>query len=220
MRNLSLIFLIILVTSLVACHEDAYETGDTGLSYLSAEMVNMKVKGKEVVSITTDNQKALTFKKGMNVAESMARPDTIYRLMLYYSSVEGSPINIYDYYIVPQLNPMPLSETSTKDTDPLKLVSVCKSSDERFIDLSLGLLGSKTDERKHLICVTEDSVLTEKNGGKHHYFTLRHKQNDIPQYITTDMFASIPIAQYPSGTKFTITITTFGGIEKKEFSKR
>lgn len=221
MRNYSFIFsILILVTSLVACSEDAYETGDTNLSYMSAEMVNMRVKGKDVVSIINDSQNSLEFKKGLKVAESMARPDTIYRLMLYYSNVVGSPIEIYDYYMVPMLNPLPPAEALTVSTDPLKLTSIWMSPDESYLNLNLGVKGGKADDKKHVICVTEDSVVTEQSGCSHHYFTLRHAQNDIPQYVTSDLFVSLPLSAYPSGTKMTMTINTFDGIEKKEYVKR
>ena len=44
---------------MVSCTVDPYESGDSSLSYLKAEMVDMRVMGKGVQSIVSDEDEQL-----------------------------------------------------------------------------------------------------------------------------------------------------------------
>lgn len=67
---------------MVSCTVEPYESGDSSLSYLKAEMVDMRVMGKGVQSILSDEDEQLRVSSEFQVPQKMERNDTIYRMML------------------------------------------------------------------------------------------------------------------------------------------
>ena len=57
---------------MVSCTVEPYETGDTSLSYLMAEMVDMHVVGREIKSIVTDSDERLAVSSSYLLPENGA----------------------------------------------------------------------------------------------------------------------------------------------------
>lgn len=212
---------------LVACSSDPYETGDTSLSYLHADMVDMHVVGQKVESIVTDNDEQLAIASDMKVASSMARVDTTYRVMLYYNKVEGKTIEINGSSSVAVIRPhvnyqsttqMDLSKPLTLKTDPLTLTSVWRSANGKYLNLSLGLKGGEASDARHKLSFTEDSLKTNIDGTEERYISLRHDQCDIPEFYTSNMYLSIPLSYYTKGTTLHLYINTYKGMETRSFT--
>ena len=68
---------------MTGCKSDDYETGDGSLSYLHTEMCDIVAKAGLITSITTDDDVALPFQKGLGLTN--CPNDTILRMMLYYT---------------------------------------------------------------------------------------------------------------------------------------
>ena len=79
---------------MVSCTVEPYETGDTSLSYLMAEMVDMHVVGREIKSIVTDSDERLAVSSSYLLPENMEHRDTTYRMMLYYNKEGNKPIEL------------------------------------------------------------------------------------------------------------------------------
>ena len=81
-RSLSLVSAFLLM---VSCTVEPYETGDTSLSYLMAEMVDMHVVGREIKSIVTDSDERHAVSSSYFLPENMEHMDTMYSMMLFYN---------------------------------------------------------------------------------------------------------------------------------------
>lgn len=215
--KLFLTCLLALVLGLGACTVDTYKSGDNAMSYMTAEMVDMKVKDRDVISIVNDSNIALPFKKGLSVSQQLARPDTIYRLLMYYNRVGNQPITIYGNDMVSVVKPVQPDAAKTTKTDPVVLKSAWMSYNGKYLNMSLGLIGGVSDGKTHLIDITNDGCQKDAEGNDCYRFSLRHDQNGIPQYYTSDCFLSLPLADYTPGTHITLAITTSEGTKEKEF---
>lgn len=193
-----------------ACETDSYDKGDGTLSYYRADMVEMHVSNRSITSIKTDASETLSLPQGLKVGEDLEHPDTTYRLMLYYNKVEGYPIDIMAYDWVSVITPIaPGDDALTMATDPMN-VAGWMSENGKYLNFTLSVKTGKADD-KHIIEVTEDALDTDNDGTPHHYITLRHSQNDIPEYYTGVVHVSIPLSPYGKGEKITVSATTYSG---------
>lgn len=201
-----------------ACSKDSYNTGDSDLSHLRAEMVSMHVKETEVKSIVTDEDVTLEFNT-LHVSESYARPDTTYRALLYYNKVEGKPIEVISASIAKLL--VPNAECKTKATDPLTYVSGWIAPNHKYVNLCLGLmLGNADDEKaKQSVELQLDSVETDDSGHKTYFVSVKHDQGGVPQYYTQNYYFSIPLDGLQAGDKMQFTVNTYKGTLTNSFAK-
>lgn len=214
------IYIAIATAILAACATDAYETGDSSLSYMRADMADMKVEGRAVKSIVTDQSLSLPFDSKLSVSEKMARPDTTYRVMLYYNKVEGKDIEIISSQLVSVVNPAMDRKLSTEAIDPLILTSAWQAENGKYINVRLGLkTGNAGDEAKQYIDVRLDSIVVHRDGATHRYLTLCHGQNNIPQYYTQDAYLSISQTGYGVGDVTHLRVNTYEGVVEKNFTK-
>jgi hypothetical protein len=96
----------------------------------------------EVISITTDEGETLPLQT-YHTAKWIARPDTIYRCMLYYNKVkanDGKPMaEVISLGRVHCLQITPLSEFEDYKVDPVKFESLWKSKSGKYLNLHLQL---------------------------------------------------------------------------------
>ena len=136
----SSLLLIVAFFLMVSCTVDPYETGDTSLSYLKAEMVDMHVVGREVRSIVTDADEQLTVSSSYQLPESIEHSDTTYRMMLYYNKEGNKPIELKSIRQAHVVMPSDRQSSLTLKDDPVKLVSAWKAQNGNYLNLSLGLM--------------------------------------------------------------------------------
>ena len=144
------IFLFAVVMVLAACENEAYESGDGGLSAMRADFVEMRTDGNSnITSIETDDGEELWLTQAISTAWA-ERPDTVYRALMYYNKVadgEGAPKAeplAVSQVLVPQITPIGQLVGEMK-TDPVALVSAWKSPNGRYVNLELSLKTGAAD---------------------------------------------------------------------------
>lgn len=205
---------------MASCTVDPYESGDSSLSYLKAEMVDMHVVDKVVKSVVNDADEKLELSSAFLLPQKMEHADTTYRMMLYYNKVEKAPVDIKSIRLAHVVNPAKKDKALTLADDPLKLISAWKAENGAYLNLSLGLMTGNVEDEDAIqkIAVVADSVVAA-DGSKTYYLTLHHDQDSIPEFYTQTVYVSIPIRGLPKGDRICIRMNTYSGWIEKMFLK-
>ena len=224
---LRLIVIIILNSQLSilnsSCTQDGYDKGEGQYSYLLGDFVEAKIGAdKNIVSLMTDEGETLPLSKPYT-AKWITRSDTVYRCMLYYNKVRDSkgqnvaePISVGE---VPCPVIIPLSELEMEmKTDPVKFESAWMSKTGKYINLSFALKTGTTedDEAIHSLRVVQDTIKMNPDGTSTSYLRLYHDQGGVPDYYSTQVYASIITSEVLADSAC-ITINTYKGIVTKTF---
>ena len=206
---------------MVSCTVEPYESGDSSLSYLMAEMVDMHVVGREVKSIVNDADERLAVSSSYMLPENMEHRDTTYRMMLYYNKEENKPIELKSLKRAYVLKSTDKQSSLTLLDDPVKLISAWKAQNSSYINLSLGLMvgNADSDEAVHKVGIVADRVETMPNGSKTYNLTLHHDQGGIPEYYTQTVYISVPLKECAEGDRICIRLNTYSGWIEKTFVK-
>jgi hypothetical protein len=205
----------------VSCTVDPYETGDTSLSYLKAEMVDMHVVGREVRSIVTDADERLSVSSSFLLPEKIEHRDTTYRVMLYYNKVGNKPIELKSMRQAYVVRPSDRQSSLTLKDDPVKLISAWKAQNGNYLNLSLGFMTGNVDDdgAVHKLGLVVDAVETMGDGSRTYYLIFHHDQDSIPEYYTQTVYLSIPLKDYAIGDRICIKMNTYSGCIEKSFVK-
>ena len=224
---LRLIVIIILNSQLSilnsSCTQDGYDKGEGQYSYLRGDFVEAYIGAdKNMVSLMTDEGETLPLSQPYT-AKWITRSDTVYRCMLYYNKVRDSKgqdmaeaISVGE---VPCPVIIPLSELEVEmKTDPVKFESAWMSKTGKYINLSFALKTGTTgdDEAIHTLRVVQDTIMTNPDGSRTSYLRLFHDQGGVPDYYSTQVYASI-ITSEISADSVRIAINTYKGIVEKSF---
>ena len=206
---------------MASCTVEPYESGDTSLSYLMAEMVDMHVVGREIKSIVTDSDERLAVSSSYLLPEKMEHRDTTYRMMLYYNKEGNNSVDLKSLkraYVVKSSDKQ--SSLTLKD-DPVKFISAWKAQNGSYINMSLGLMvgNAENEDAVHKVGLVVNSVETMADGNKNYYFTLHHDQDSIPEYYTQTVYLSVPLKEYSAGDRICIRMNTYSGWIEKIFTK-
>ena len=206
---------------LVSCTVEPYELGDTSLSYLTAEMVDMHVVGREVRSLVTDADEQLAVSSSYQLPENMEHRDTTYRMMLYYNKEGNKPIELKSLRRAYVMKTSDKQSSLTLHDDPVKLISAWKAQNSSYINLSLGLMvgNAENEDAIHKLGIVVDGVETMADGSKTYYLTLHHDQDSIPEYYTQTVYVSVPLKEYAVGDRICIKMNTYSGWIEKIFVK-
>ena len=207
------------VTLVTACSIDAYEKGDGEYSLMTAEMVDATVgSDKYVTTVDTDEGERLMLDAPVKT-KWMEKGDTTYRALLYYNAMEGGKIEAISFNKVGVLIPANEKNNGKIDslkTDPLYVESIWMSKNKKYVNMRLRLLTGAADDEKavHTLGLFRD---TTANHG-HEHFTLYHHQGSRPEYYSTTVFVSIPLAKVQTDT-LTIVANTYDGPFSRTFIK-
>lgn len=206
---------------MASCTVEPYESGDTSLSYLMAEMVDMHVVGREIKSIVTDSDERLAVSSSYLLPENMEHRDTTYRMMLYYNKEGNNSVDLKSLkraYVVKSSDKH--SSLTLKD-DPVKFISAWKAQNGSYINMSLGLMvgNAENEDAVHKVGLVVNSVETMADGSKTFYLTLHHDQDSIPEYYTQTVYISVPLKEYSVGDRICIRMNTYSGWIEKIFTK-
>ncbi len=206
---------------MASCTVEPYETGDTSLSYLMAEMVDMHVVGREIKSIVTDSDERLAVSSSYLLPEKMEHRDTTYRMMLYYNKEGNKPIELKSLRRAHVVKASDKQSSLTIHDDPVKLISVWKAQNSSYINMSLGLMvgNVENEDAVHKVGLVVNSVETIADGSKTYYLTLHHDQDSIPEYYTQTVYLSVPLKEYSAGDRICIRMNTYSGWIEKIFTK-
>lgn len=228
MKSFHRLIVIIIINSLLSilncsCTQDGYDKGEGQYSYLLGDFVEAKIGAdKNIVSLLTDEGETLPLSKPYT-AKWITRSDTVYRCMLYYNKVRDSkgqdvaePISVGE---VPCPVIIPLSELEVEmKTDPVKFESAWMSKTGKYINLSFALKTGTTedDEAIHSLRVVQDTIKMNPDGTSTSYLRLYHDQGGVPDYYSTQVYASIITSEVLADSAC-ITINTYKGIVTKTF---
>ena len=228
MKSFHRLIVIIIINSLLSilhcsCTQDGYDKGEGQYSYLLGDFVEAKIGAdKNIVSLMTDEGETLPLSKPYT-AKWITRSDTVYRCMLYYNKVRDSkgqnvaePISVGE---VPCPVIIPLSELEVEmKTDPVKFESAWMSKTGKYINLSFALKTGTTedDEAIHSLRVVQDTIKMNPDGTSTSYLRLYHDQGGVPDYYSTQVYASIITSEVLADSAC-ITINTYKGIVTKTF---
>ncbi|WP_028896965.1 NigD-like C-terminal domain-containing protein [Prevotella sp. HUN102] len=211
-----LLFYLVLA-ALAACENNPYESGDSGLSYLRTDFVEANTNAdSRFVSALTDDGEALQLASPLS-ADWATTPDSTYRALLYYNKKGEtvSPIAISKVLV------MDIKSADAVEVveDPVKFNAAWLSKNRKYLNLGLGLKTGKVegDTKLQSLGVVCDSVKTE-NGVQTHYLRLHHRQNGVPEYYTTKLYVSIPIAGFRQGDILQLRMNTYEGEVIKSFA--
>ena len=175
-----------------------------------------------MVSLLTDEGETLPLSQPYT-AKWITRSDTVYRCMLYYNKVRDNkgqtvaePISVGE---VPCPVIIPLSELEVEmKTDPVKFESAWMSKTGKYINLSFALkTGSTEDEEAiHSLRVVQDTIMTNPDGTITSYLRLYHDQGGVPDYYSTQVYASLITSEILADSAC-ISINTYKGIVTKAF---
>ncbi len=215
------IWVLVVTFFVVSCTVDPYETGDTSLSYLKAEMVDMHVVGREVRSIVTDADERLSVSSSFLLPEKIEHRDTTYRVMLYYNKVGNKPIELKSMRQAYVVRPSDRQSSLTLKDDPVKLISAWKAQNGNYLNLSLGFMTGNMDDdgAVHKLGLVVDAVETMGDGSRTYYLIFHHDQDSIPEYYTQTVYLSIPLKDYAIGDRICIKMNTYSGFIEKSFVK-
>ena len=226
-RLLHLIVIIITHFSLLishsSCTQDAYEKGEGEYSLMRADFIEAHANGqKEIDRITTDDGDQYSVTKTFTT-KWVTTADSTYRCILYYNKVEeGSgkysvePISI-GQVPCPKITPLAELEKPMK-TDPVKFESAWLSKTGKYLNLSLYLMTGTTDDddASQTLHVVQDIIMTNPDATRTSHLRLYHDQGGIPEYYSTQVYASILTSQIDVDS-VSLTINTYKGLVTKTF---
>lgn len=204
---------------MASCTVDPYESGDTSLSYLKAEMVDMHVVDGRIMDTVTDADEQIAIPASYTVSGFAEKGDTTYRAMLYYNKEDVGEVTVKGIKLAHVLRPSASDRALTLATDPVKLVSAWRADNGSYVNLSLGLMvgNADDDDAIHKLSLVLENVESGGHGSKTYNLTLHHDQDSIPEYYTQTVYVSIPLRDYASGDRICIRVNTYSGMVEKEF---
>ena len=192
-----LLFLIVVCLT-YGCTQDAYDKGEGIYSLMRGDFAEANVNSnREVISITTDEGETLPLQT-YQTAKWIARPDTIYRCMLYYNKVKASDgksmAEVVSLGRVHCLQVTPLSKFEDYKDDPVKFESIWKSKSGKYLNLHLQLKTGYTEDTTAIqkLAFVSDGVIPHPDGRRTLSVRLHHDQGGVPEYYSTQAYLSIP----------------------------
>lgn len=217
MRKL-LIALIGTIT-LTACTNEAYQTGDSALSYLTTEFVEAHTNGDAIITYgITDKGDSIPFSKPIKPSWAK-QPDSLYRCLLFYKNQDiAKQVIILSRLSVLRIG-LPHDKDAVHATDPLGFESGWVSENKKYLNLCVAIKTSKPNEdgTRHQLSVVCNDVKQFSGGTKTYYLELKHNRNNISEYYTQKVYLSIPIHYIEAGSTIKMNINTYQGVIEKEF---
>lgn len=221
----SLAVIAFLIT-LTACTSESYDAGDGPNSYLTADLVLLRTSpDKSVRSALLDDGTALQFSNPF-AQEWLARPDSVYRALLYYDKNEATTdaaagsgtaaktiVRARSVRPVPVLSPVEAAKVDAMRTDPVGFESLWMSKNKSYINLSLLLKSGKTeaDDALHALGIVSHGTTTDAAGIRTLHLTLYHDQGGVPEYYTVQQYVSIPTQLLEEADTVELTLNTYNG---------
>ena len=216
--------LLPLVFVLLACENEAYDTGDGHLSAMRADFVEAQTDADALMaSIETDGGERLqpAWNGGWNVSARSCHPRHPCRRS-NDTWGQAEPLGITQV-LVPPVTAVDDVKDGLK-ADPLDFVSSWKSANGKYFNLELGVKtgtvdGSYGTQTLGLVCLGVDERV---DGTRLVRLALYHDQAGVPQYYTATAYLSIAASRLPieptEGDEVSIDIETYGGTLTRTFT--
>lgn len=218
---------ILLATALMlatGCKHNSYDSGDGELSYMRADFTEAHtVASKQMDYAVTDEGDKVVFAHRYG-CDWATKADSTYRSLVYYNKVDGmNEVSVVTITNVPVLH----FKTEAKDNkpenkrmDPVVFESAWLSKNRKWINIGFAIKTGQADtpDSKQVIGCFCDEVKTLSDGTKEYHLSLYHNQNNVPEYYSSRMFASIPTDGMSQGDKIIVNIMGYNGLVTKEFT--
>ncbi len=114
-----MVMLLVTLLMVVACKHDFFEKGDSGLSYLNTDFVEVRTnEAAELVEAVTDKGELLKLQPHLKKLWAMTS-DTTYRALLYYDKVVDGKTKAIEVSQVPVLRMRLALNVDVVHTDPV-----------------------------------------------------------------------------------------------------
>ena len=103
-------------------------------------------------------------------------------------------------------------------TDPVKFESAWMSKTGKYLNLSLYLMTGKTDDEQasQTLRIVRDTIMTNPDNTHTCYLRLYHDQGAVPEYYSTQVYASIATEQIEADS-VKITMNTYKGVVSRSY---
>jgi len=198
-----------------ACTTEDYESGNGEYSYLRADFAEVHTVGsKKVANARTDEGDSLVLQPPLDCSWTTT-PDSTYRALLYYSRELGKKLEVKGFSAmqVLVLNTKVPKEGTEVRTDPLTLESAWLSPNGKYLNLGLYVKIGKGDAKDayQTLGMVRDTVITTDDGTKVHHLRLMHNQNGMPEYYSSRIYTSTPLAPFGKGDVLRVEVNTYEG---------
>lgn len=211
MKKIALISVFCIL--LIGCSKDKFHYPDALTNLVEADTDNQG----NLKLIRTDEGEA--FKPSTSVHLKDATPDSTYRVLCMYQSLEHSQADIYKMNgILCSSNPIAIEDLKEDDllsNDPVKLTSIWCSS--KYVNLRLGVMTK--DEEKQISRFILTGKHTTAGGQQAFHLQLSHDQNNDPEAYTKDCYLSCPLKtlEPQKGDSIYFTLHTYEGVSTTGF---
>lgn len=209
-----LLLVAVLSVILAACTSEAYDSGDTPLSYLSAEWADVETNSDgRIAYAVTDAGQRLTLSPPYEASWLGQTPDTTCRALLYHGQVSGGATEAKAVSPVLMLDIVDRLAGVSPKTDPFGNMRAWISANGKYLNLVLTLkVGRKTDApTQQRIGLLRDSITTMADGARCCWLTIAHDQNGVPQYYSQEACLSVPMSQFAGVRKICLRTQTYQG---------
>lgn len=205
--------MISLMVVLVSCEQDSYEKGEGEYSLLRGDFCEISINNDlQATSAVTDDLDQMTLKEPYS-AKWITKADTTYRCILYYNKVK-TEAEVVSIAQVPCLDIVPLNKFEDEvRTDPVNFESIWLSKSGKYLNLSFLLktgVSEDTTAVQHLAFVA-DTLLVNPDNTRTLYLRLHHDQGDVPEYYSTQAYASLLTDKMPADS-VRLTVNTYTGL--------
>ena len=219
LRNYSLIIpacaAVVLMLWTTACTTEDYETGNGEYSYLKADFAEVHTtEAKKVVNARTDDGDSLVLQPPLECSWATVA-DTTYRALLYYSCEPGKTLEVEGFSAkqVLVLNTKEVKNETKVVTDPLILESAWISPNGKYLNLGMYVKTGVSDIKDvyQTLGMVRDTIITSEDGVHVHHLRLYHNQNGVPEYYSSRIYTSTPLAPFAKGDELRVEINTYDG---------
>ena len=216
---MTMVMLLVTLLMVVACKHDFFEKGDSVLSYLNTDFVEVRTnEAAELVEAVTDKGELLKLQPHLKKLWAMTS-DTTYRALLYYDKVVDGKTKAIEVSQVPVLRMRLALNVDVVHTDPVVFESAWISKNRRYLNLGLSLKTGRAEDKKAVqsLAMVADAVKKRADGGRNFYLRLYHAQNGVPEYYSSRVFVSMPMTDIQPGDSIILDINTYKGMVRKRF---
>ena len=212
----------VMLLLMTACTTEDYETGDGEYSYLRADFAEVHTIGeKKVGNARTDDGDSLVLQPPIDCSWATT-PDSTYRALLYYSREPGKNLEVKGFSAVQVLvlRTTELKEGATPPTDPLTLESAWLSPNGKYLNLGMYVKTGQSDAKDayQTLGMVRDTTITSEDGIKVHHLRLVHNQRGVPEYYSSRIYTSTPLAPFAKGDMLRVEVNTYDGTVVKMFT--
>lgn len=200
-----------------ACTQEPGDSGDSPYEGVTAELCEAHTDAESrLCGFTTDD--GADYAVDPCRAKWAERPDTTYRVALYYrravtAATSGKPraevVRADGVLTVP---PREVKADAKPKTDPVGFESLWLARTGRYLNLSILISAGYTADNKgsHLISLDDLGTTTSADGRRTAHWRLGHDAQGLPAYFTVKAYISVPLAGIAADSA-TIELPTASG---------